>query len=89
MDDGLLWRALEAVGALLLAIGGWIMSILHSDVKSLKESQGACEIELQKFKTDVANTYAKEATMQQSLGRIHDRIDDVANDIKQILQRVK
>lgn len=48
-----------------------------------------CTLELSQFKTEVATNYAKDITVQQSLARIHDRIDDVASDIKTILGKVK
>lgn len=44
-------------------------------------------LDLERFKTEAANTYSKEASTQQSLARIHDRIDEVGTDIKALLQR--
>lgn len=49
----------------------------------------SCSLELANFKTEVANNYAKDATVQQSLSRIHDRIDEVSSDIKKLIGMVK
>lgn len=81
--------------------GAMIAWLLNRSISQIDESLGGhdeilsrhtdlhakCSLELSQFKTEVANNYAKEATMQSSLERIHDRIDDVAKDIKQLLRR--
>jgi len=41
------------------------------------------------FKLEASEKFAKEVNMQSSLGRLHDRMDDIQQDIKAILQRVK
>lgn len=44
---------------------------------------------LNTFKLEASNTFAKETSVQASLGRIHDRIDGMADDIKAILGKLK
>lgn len=60
-----------------------------NDVAELQRNSAKCEVDLANYKTHVSDNYAKETTMQQSLSRIHDRIDDMATDIKTIISKVK
>lgn len=57
------------------------------------EQHAHCTLELSNFKTHVSENYAKETNMQQSLARIHDRIDtgfeELRTDIKTILTKIK
>jgi hypothetical protein len=59
-----------------------------------------CTLELANFKTEVAKDYAKDASVQQSLARIHERIDlvdsnvgkgfsELREDIKKLIGMVK
>lgn len=62
----------------------------HSDrLNEHDEKHQTCSLELANFKTEVANNYAKDASVQSSLGRIHDRIDEVSKDIKTLLSKGK
>lgn len=91
---GILWKA----GLGIMGVIGWLMNRsikrLDKDIESHSsklddhdKQHAHCTLELANFKTEVAKEYAKDVTVQQSLGRIHDRIDDVATDIKTLLQR--
>lgn len=50
-----------------------------------------CALSLANFKAEVAGNYAKEITMQQSLARIHDRLDhgfeELRGDIKNLMSK--
>lgn len=75
---------IQGLLAALLAIVGFFTKGVIEDVNKMKESDAKCALDLANFKTDVANNYVKEST----LSRIHDRIDTMQDDIKQILQKV-
>lgn len=93
------WLITSVIGMGTIIIG-WLMNraIVRLD-NDLDAHEGrlndhdkqhtTCSLDLERFKTDVANNYAKEVTMQNSLARIHDRIDEVSTDIKTILGKVK
>ncbi len=89
MDDNILWKALLGLLAVVTAMISFASKKLIGDVEALKKSDAECKLDLANFKTEVATNYAKDATVQSSLSRIHDRIDSISDDIKQILQRVK
>ena len=110
-ETGLLhWLFTAAVGA----GGAFVMWLLNRSVNQMDDAikghdqkleahgrqHADCSLELANFKTEVAKEYAKEATIQQSLSRIHERMDEgnrdtqahfkeLRDDIKQILQKVK
>lgn len=52
---------------------------LGGDVKALQKSDSDCKLDLANFKTEVAKEYAKDTTMQQSLARIHEKIEKLAD----------
>lgn len=54
----------------------------HDDVLHKHETENL------NFRLDAEKRYAKEETMQTSLGRLHDRIDGIGSDIKTILVRL-
>jgi hypothetical protein len=66
---------------------------MKTRVANAEEKNHANELNLSNFKTHVSETYAKEATMQQSLARIHDRMDEgfteLREDIKNLIGKVK
>lgn len=89
MDDvNFIWKALQGMVSLLVAGGAWIMKGMHDDIRGLQRESKDCEFELQKFKTDVANTYAKDANVQLTVARLHERLDEMGGDIKEILKTV-
>jgi hypothetical protein len=55
-------------------------------LKRLEQNDADCQLGLANFKTEVANNYAKDATMQSSLARIHDRLDKLPGEIIHVLQ---
>ena len=64
-----------------MAIITYFLKAVMGDVKETREGLAA-------HKLHVSETYAKDATTQASLARIHDRIDEVGGDIKDILKAV-
>jgi hypothetical protein len=109
MDDHELLFWLASAGA--SAGGILIMSLMTRSISQMdKEIDGhgetlkqhaqmhaECGLELARFKAEVARDYAKDATIQQSLGRLHNRMDDMAttmaegfkdvqNDIKALIR---
>lgn len=93
VDDSILLALLKGFGAVGIAIGGWIGRGMHSDIRKLKDDAGRCELRIQEFRTHVSENYAKDASVQASLSRIHDRLDEMGNelgrDIKTILTTMK
>jgi hypothetical protein len=86
-----IWLAVTGVG-----IGGslicWLMnrtiSRLDRDMeehgetlKEHKELHGECKLELAQFRTEVHREFAKDATVQHQLARIHERIDRLPKEI--------
>lgn len=66
----------------------------HKDaLKDHDKRHSRSELDLSEFKTHVASNYAKEETMQLSLGRIHDKMEqgfsEIRSDIKTLLTRVE
>lgn len=106
MDGGFLHETVTALEACVMALMGFIGMGMRGDIQDLRGKQdslqaahGACELNLANFKTDVANNYSKEVNTQASLGRIHDRLDqinetmdtkveNIQTDIKTILRTV-
>lgn len=88
-----LWAGVVTVG------GGAISFMTNRAVKRLDhtdEELTKIKDAVAKDRTYIANTYAKDATVQQSLARLHERIDQTAQenarqiaslsgDVKQIL----
>lgn len=108
---GVISWVIYTIGASVVAIMAFLMnrtvSRLDSDMAAHKDrlddhdkQHNNCSLELANFKTEVANNYAKDASVQQSLARIHERIDTVNNsmdkgfgelrdDIKKLIGMVK
>lgn len=93
MDEAVLIAMIKWVGGITIAAGGWIGRGMHADIKKLKDDAGKCELRIQEFRTHVSENYAKDASVQASLSRIHDRLDEMGNelgrDIKTILTTMK
>jgi hypothetical protein len=79
MDDNILFRLFDHAWVLLMAVIGFVVRNIHADVEDLKDSNGECELNLEKFKTHVSENYSKEVNTQISLARIHERIDKVGD----------
>lgn len=80
-----LWETLLTIA---LAIIGWFSKRTVETLDKVEEATNNNTLDLAKYKTEVAMLYAKEASVQESLGRVHDRIDDIyhlSDEIKNIL----
>lgn len=90
---GIAWKILGLIGGTGLAIIGFFTKRVIADVDKLKAGNSDCKLDLANFKTEVANNYAKDASVQASLARIHDRMEmaftEIRTDIKKILMEVK
>src|SRR4051794_40996513 len=73
------WLFKRSIGQMDRTIEGHKEALKEHDaaLKQHDRQHSACTLELANFKTEVAKDYAKDATVQQSLGRIHERIDDL------------
>lgn len=81
LDDGIFEGLFKVGVGGLLTLGGWLWKNLVNDVRTLEKDQSA-------FKLEAERTFAKENTMQATLSRLHDRIDDVSADIKTLIKAV-
>lgn len=82
------WLIKGVMGGLMAIIAFFTKQVVN-DVNRLKEMQQSDKLDLANYKTEVANNYATQNSVQQSLSRIHDRIDDMSGDIKKLLAREK
>lgn len=100
MDENILTRAIEGLLAILIGVGGWLMKTANADIRELFRHSASNAQNLAEFKTEVAKDYADKSSIaleisslrqetRDSTTRLHDRIDVMSQDIKQILQRVK
>lgn len=80
-DSSNLWDLLIGIAMTLIT---FFTRRTIATLDGVKDQTIQTQLDLEKYKNEVANTYAKET----SLSRIHDRIDDVAEDIKTLLREV-
>lgn len=86
MDDSLLIIALKNAWILIMGVFGWIGRGMHADIKALQKSDADCKLDLAEFKAKVATDYTDKQTMQSSLARIHDRLDNLPGEIISIIR---
>jgi hypothetical protein len=89
MDDSIFTYA---GGAVMAALGFHLkraQSQTDANVDAALKKGADNALELEKYKTHVSEIYAKDATMQQSLARLHERIDDIGIDIKTLIREAK
>lgn len=87
-DVSILARILEFVW---VPVCGWFQIAYNGhrdEIKDIKEKQRKSEIDLLQYKIDSEKTFSKEATMQLTLSRLHDRLDEVSTDIKSLIKAV-
>lgn len=92
-----MWMAVTGVG-----IGGsliaWLMNRSIARLDSDMQEHGAtlkdherkhaeCSLEVERFKTEVHRDFAKDATVQSSLSRIHERLDRLPREIIEAISR--
>lgn len=81
-----LWGAVMTLGAGVLSILTGRALKAHDDIRG---DISDLFKDMSDHKLHVSETYAKDNTVQDSLKRVHDRIDIVSTDIKEILKAVK
>lgn len=76
MDDWarFIWNAILSI---LIAIGAFVWNRAVKRMDDMEKYHYADAKDLADFKLESSKTYVKEETIQQSLSRIHGRIDDV------------
>lgn len=83
MPDGdLLNGLLKSAVTLAIAIIGFFTKRTMDDVKDNTNKINKIELEHANYKTHVSDNYAKDATVQSSLSRIHERIDEVGEKVE-------
>ena len=98
-ESSIIWKIADAIGVLGLPMVGYFIKSHNNRFEALenRHSKRMDNVEvvalkaaedINEFKLDAEKRFAKEETMQASLSRIHDRMDDIGSDIKQILTRV-
>lgn len=60
----------------------------HEGIVSVDKRLSAHELEVEKFKTHVGHIYAKDANIQQSLSRVHERMDDIHSDLSADIKKI-
>lgn len=68
----------KSILGLFVVVIGWFTK---STVEGIRTDMASVKKDLSEHKLHVSDHYAKEATMQSSLARIHDRIDLASEDI--------
>jgi len=81
VDDNIMEWAFKCIVGGILAVGAWLWKGLVNDVRSLEKDQSA-------FKLEVEKTFAKEVNVQATMARVHDRLDDISDDIKSLIRAV-
>lgn len=79
MEDGLLRTIAEICGATLMSAGGFLLKRSNSRLVDIERRIEQDRTSLADYKLVAEQRFAKEETMQSSLSRIHDRLDDVIN----------
>lgn len=70
-----------------MAIIGYFVKKNDAEMNKTQNAQQKTDKELSDFKLHISENYSREANTQASLGRIHDRLDDLSTDIKKLLAR--
>jgi len=81
VDDGLFDWFFKIMVTGMIGVGAWLWKNLVHDVRDLEKDQ-------MQFRLESEKTYAKDTSVQNSLSRIHDRLDDVSTDIKTLIRSV-
>lgn len=95
-DESLLLALLKWAWTPIVGVFAWIGKNMHSDIKTLKEKDKDCKLELSEFKLHVSENHPTKSDLnaarmetKESVDRVHGRLDDVATDVKTILRTMK
>lgn len=80
-----LWGTLISIAGTIVA---FIVKGIKSDIKEANEKAAQCELEVARHRLHVSENYCDKTSMQHTLERIHNRMDDMADDVKKILSSV-
>jgi uncharacterized protein YdeI (BOF family) len=89
MDDNILFRLFDHAWVLLMAVIGYVVRNIYEDVTDLKDSSGACELNLEKFKTQVSEKYCTKEDMVEQIKEFRDDMKEIKSDIKTLIRTVK
>jgi hypothetical protein len=83
MDDvGFVSWFFKTITAIVLAIGGFFMRGLSMKID--KQEQ-----DLHDHKLHVSDHYVKASDAKDSFNRVHNRLDDIANDLKTLIKEAR
>jgi archaellum component FlaC len=99
MEDGVLRPLIEVGGAVVMGVTGWFVkghnariTKIETDAATTTANLNAEDMrhraDLSAFQLDAERRFAKEEAVNNSLGRVHDRMDDIGKDIKTILTKL-
>jgi hypothetical protein len=88
------WAFKSVVGVTIALLGYFGLGLkndiegVRSGVQGLSDSQNKSALALAAYMLEVERTFAKETSVQSSLSRLHDRLDEVSDDIKTLIGAV-
>jgi hypothetical protein len=75
-----------SIFGMLVLVMSYFTKRLISKVDDLDKAGSTANLNLEKFKTEVAKEYAKDISVQASLSRLHERIDDIPREVVSLLR---
>lgn len=90
MDDTIslvAWAYKGVLGGATVLIGYFTKNLLD-DMKDSKIQLRQAQNDIAAHKLHVSETYAKDATIQQSLARVHDRMDEGFKELRNELRTI-
>lgn len=98
VSDGYAASIIDGVVALIIAGSGWVFTMHANRLNKIEEEQQSDHDDLLAYKLDSERRFAKEETLQSSLKRVHDCMEqyaeenrmaniEIRNDIKKLLAR--
>lgn len=87
IEETMIRSAFEVIGAIAVAVLGYFIKGHDDKLKKIEDDGEKNVTELYNFRLEAEKRFAKEETLQASLSRIHDRIDDMGKDIKTLIGR--
>jgi len=89
------FKILNGLAAALASIGLYLWTQLgkkfdgiDNQIQRINTEQERCELNLLQHKLEAEKTYAKQATVEYTLARLHERLDAISDDIKELITSV-
>ena len=79
------WNTIISIGGTIVA---YVVKCIKSDIKDASKKADSNELSIANHKTHVSENYCDKQTMQNTLERIHDRIDTMSLDLKDLLKEI-